>query len=142
VSDLKQRILEIIRKPHLACFATVTEDGKPWVRYVSAVGNEDLTVKFSTFVNSRKVLQIKDNPEVHLTCGCTSLESSDCYLQIQGTATFTTDYHERHSFWNEHLKGYFSGPDDPNYGILVVTPYRVELWGAGPEPLVWESPAG
>ena len=50
MADLKEKILEIIRQPHLAAFATVTADGRPWVRYVMPFADEDLTVRFSTFV--------------------------------------------------------------------------------------------
>lgn len=118
MSDLKQRILEIIRKPQLTSMSTITEESKPWVRYVISVGNEDLTIRFATFVNARKVIQIQNNPEVHLTCGVRDLEVMNPYLQIQGKARFTTDKEERESFWNDKLNGIFKGPDDSNYGII------------------------
>lgn len=50
MDDLEKRILEILRKPQLAGFATITEDGKPWVRYVVAEGGEDFTIRL---LNSR-----------------------------------------------------------------------------------------
>ena len=31
---------------------------------------------------------------------------------------------ERHGFWNDMLAPIFSGPDDPNYAIVIVKPYR------------------
>ncbi len=68
MSDLKDKIYEILEKPQLAGLATVTEDGKPWVRYVMAMTGEDLTMRFATCVNARKVGQIEKQPEVHLTC--------------------------------------------------------------------------
>jgi general stress protein 26 len=40
-----------------------------------------LTIRFSTFADSRKVAQIKKNPEVHLTCGISDLSSAERYLQ-------------------------------------------------------------
>jgi len=71
--DLAQRIFTIIKEPHLAGFATIAEESKPWVRYVTCHGSKDLTIRFSTFIGSRKVAQIKKNPEVHVTCGVTDL---------------------------------------------------------------------
>jgi general stress protein 26 len=140
MSDLLQRIFTIMKQPILAGFATVTEDGKPWVRYVTAHAEEDLTIRFSTFANSRKVYQIKKNPEVHLTCGVSDLATAQRYLQIQGKAEFTTDKKEREACWNDHLKKYFKGPDDPHYGIVIVKPYRVELYSMEqPKPDVWEK---
>ena len=36
----------------------------------------------------------------------------------------------------------FSGPDDPNYAVCKITPYRVEYWSLDPPggpPEVWEA---
>ncbi len=81
---------------------------------------------------------MKKNPEVHLTCGVTSPESADSYLQIQGHAEVTTDEAERRAYWKDELKRYFSGPEDPNYCVVKVTPYRIEYMAPGSmEPEVW-----
>ncbi|MDP7420863.1 MAG: pyridoxamine 5'-phosphate oxidase family protein, partial [bacterium] len=80
MNDLKRQIYDLIKRPHLTSLATITEDGKPWVRYMSAVGGEDFTIRMSTFVTSRKVQQIKNDPEVHLTCGCSGLDDFNSYL--------------------------------------------------------------
>ena len=69
MSELKHRIVEILRQPQLAALATVFGEGKPWVCYVVCLGQEDMTIRFATFASSRKVAQIKNNPEIHLTCG-------------------------------------------------------------------------
>jgi general stress protein 26 len=126
MSDLKEKIYEVIKEPQLMGVATITEDNKPWVRYVMAWGLEDLTVMFTTFLQSRKVGQIKKNPEVHITCGVKDLESAQRFLQIQGKAEISTDKELRHQCWNDMLKAYFKGPDDPNYAIFIVKPYRIE----------------
>ena len=140
MSNVKQRIIEILQPSQLACFATITDEGKPWVRYVVCEGRADMTIRFATFSHSRKVAQIMTNPEVHLTCGATGLADMKPYLQIQGHAAFCTDATERNGFWRESLQNYFQGPDDPNYGVIVVTPYRIELCSPGsPEPLVWDE---
>jgi len=140
MSNLAQRILTIIKEPHLASFATIAEESKPWVRYVTCHASEDLTIRFSTFTGSRKVVQIKKNPEVHLTCGVTDLATAQTYLQIQGKAELSTDKAEREAFWNDYLTRYFKGPDDPNYGIIIVKPYRIELCTMGNfKPEVWKN---
>ncbi|RPI76268.1 MAG: hypothetical protein EHM45_13430 [Desulfobacteraceae bacterium] len=136
MNHLEKRIFDIIAKPHLAGLATVTEDGKPWVRYVIAQGAEDLTIRFSSFANSRKVRQIKNNPEVHLNCGVTGLTDLHPYLQIQGKAEVVTTKDEKEKFWNEHLTKVFKGPDDPNYVVVIVKPYRIEY----ETPMTIEAP--
>ena len=138
MSDIKQRIIKMLQPSQLACCATITAEGKPWVRYVFCEGREDMTIRFATFIHSRKVAQIMNNPEVHLTCGVVSLANMKPYLQIQGRAEVFTESSERNGFWKESLSNYFQGPDDPNYGVVVITPYRIELCSPGsPEPLVW-----
>lgn len=138
--DLKQRIFEIISEPHLASIATLTLDNKPWVRYVVAVGDKELTIRFASYIDSRKIDQIKANPEVHVTCGVTGMADMKPYLQIQAKAIVSTDENERHGFWNEKLRSSFEGPDDPLYCVVVLTPYRIEYCRQGPyEPDVWSK---
>jgi general stress protein 26 len=138
MSDLKGRILQVLGQPQLSALATVTAEGKPWVRYVMVVSDNHMTVRFASFVGARKIEQIKRNPEVHLTCGVTNPTDMKPYLQIQGRARFTTEEKERHGFWNEMLRPIFDGPDDPKYGVVTVEPYRIELCTPGSfEPEVW-----
>jgi general stress protein 26 len=137
--DLRERILDVVREPRLAGFATLTMDGKPWVRYVRTEASDDLTFRFSSFAQARKVAQIDRYPDVHLTCGIDNLTERGPYLQIQGRAVFTTDRAARHAFWSDRLGTVFQGPDDPNYGVVIVQAQRIEFCRVGvPEPEVWE----
>ncbi|MFC2164202.1 pyridoxamine 5'-phosphate oxidase family protein [Acidobacteriota bacterium] len=142
MDDIKEKILTVIKTPQIMALATVTEDGKPWVRYVMGFGADDLTIRFVTSLQTRKVAQIKNNPEVHLTCGASSssLQETECYLQISGKAEVTTDETERNLCWNDQLKAYFSGPDDPAFCVVIVKPYRIE-YSTMTEmaPKVWEA---
>jgi general stress protein 26 len=140
VDDLKAKIYNEIKEPQLMSVATITEEGNPWVRYVVGFGNEDLSIRFVTSLQTRKVAHIKANPEVHMVCGAKTLESTENYLQIAGKAEITTDEQERQRLWNDNLKAYFSGPDDPNYCVVIVKPYRIELMGMTEMvPQVWEA---
>ncbi len=140
MDDLTRRIAAILRQAQLAGLATVTEDGKPWVRYVMTVASRDMVIRCATFVEARKVRQIAKNPEVHLTCGVTDPREMVPYLQIQGRARLDTSREARHGFWTEMLARIFDGPDDPKYGVLEITPYRIEYCDvAAPEPQVWTA---
>jgi general stress protein 26 len=102
--------------------------------------DEDLTLRIATFSGSRKVAHIRKNPEVHLTVGASSLSETTRYLQIQALATVRTDADERHLLWNDNLTAYFSGPDDPNFVVLIVKPYRIEYQTMqSMTPEVWEA---
>lgn len=139
MSDLKQRIIDILRQPQLASLATVLGDAKPWVRYVFCVGREDMSIRFATLADSRKLVQIKHNAEVHLTCGVSDPADIRVYLQIQGRAELATDQAERDNFWKDSLRTYFEGPDDPNYAVVIIFPYRIELCTPGLHtPEVWD----
>ncbi len=140
MSELQERIGVILKQPQLAALATLTEDGKPWVRYVMTLADDNLLIRCATFVAARKVKQIEKNPEVHLTCGVTNPTEMVPYLQIQGKAALTTEKEARHGFWTDMLAPIFDGPDDPKYGILEITPYRIEFCSPGTyEPEVWTA---
>ena len=139
MAELKQKIFGKFNGPTLSTLATITEDGKPWARYVTPFADENLTFWMATFINSRKVAQIKKNPEVHLTTGVSDPEKAESYLQIQGRAEILTDEETKKTLWFDHLAQIFSGPDDPNYCVCKITPYRVEYQGMNMQPPeVWE----
>ncbi len=126
MSNLKESITKELKNPQLASLATLTETGAPWVRYVMIQGDDELVIRCATFLGARKVVQIKNNPEVHITCGITDPAQMKPYLQIQGRAEIVVDEAERHVFWNPSLESLFSGADDPGYAVVVVKPYRIE----------------
>ena len=138
MTDLKARILDVLKTRRVASLATVTSEGKPWVRYVVPTPDEELRLTFATHLRSRKVAQIRDNPEVHLTQGVTRLETARSYVQVQGTASIVTDPAAKKAYWRDHLTAYFQGPEDADYCLVVITPYRIELLSAeATEPQVW-----
>jgi len=137
---LKEKILAKLTGPTLCALATLTEDGKPWVRYVIMMADEHLTIWGATFASFRKVGQIRKHPEVHLTTGVKDLETAQSYLQIQARAEVLTDSASKKALWSDYLKNIFSGPDDPNYVVLKITPYRIEYCKMDRSPAeVWEA---
>ena len=104
------------------------------------VASDGLVIRCATFRAARKVQQIEKDPEVHLNCGVTDPTQMVPYLQIQGRAKLDVSQPTRHAFWNDGLKGIFEGPDDPKYGVIEVTPYRIEYCTPGTfEPEVWTA---
>ena len=140
MADLKQTILDKMEGMNLWSLATVTEEGKPWVRYVSpTIIDPDVTIWVATFASSRKVAQIKNNPEVHLTMGMYEVAMEGSYLQVQSRAEVIVDVEEKKRHYGEHLAGFFSGPEDPNFVLLKLSAYRVEYNDMkSMEPQVWE----
>ena len=92
MNELKAKILEKIKEHTLASFATITGDGKPWTRYVVVKADDQLNIWFATFKNSRKVRQIAENAEVHLSLGVAEPETATSWLQVQGKAEITWSF--------------------------------------------------
>jgi general stress protein 26 len=136
--DLKERIHDVLKEYPMAALATVTQDGRPWVRYIMIDADRDLHIRFTTSLHSRKVAHIQRNPEVHLTCGAALLDSMAPYLQIQAKATMTREEGLRKRMWTDTLKKYFSGPDDPDYCVGIIEPYRIEYYNMTITPEVWK----
>lgn len=135
---LKQKIASVINKNPLAGFATLTKSGMPWVRYVTISSDSDLTLRFASHIDARKIGQIKLNSDVHLTCGATDPKDTSRYIQIQGRAEVSTKRADRHKLWNSDLKKIFDGPNDPAYCVVIIKPHRIEYCGEG-EPEVWTA---
>jgi general stress protein 26 len=139
MSDLKERIFEAGKDLQLINFATITTDGRPWVRYVVGKADKDLVFRFCTHKESRKVGQIRKNHNVHISLGAASMETADHWLQVEGNAEISTSKPERESFWFDELKSYFSGPDDPNYCIVIIRPLLIEFGTMGSmTPEIWQ----
>jgi general stress protein 26 len=138
--NVKDKIIEKMKSPTLGAIATITEKGLPWVRYVMVWSDEDLFIWFATFRRSRKAQQIEKKSEVHLTLGVTDAETAESYLQIQGKAVILTDSATKQASWYDHLENIFSGPEDPEYCVCRITPYRIEYTSMAPgkSPEVWK----
>lgn len=66
--------------------------------------------------------------------------TTKAWLQVEGTAEISTAKAERDAFWYDGLKAYFTGPDDPNYCVVIVKPSRIEfasMESMGAE--IWQS---
>ncbi|MDX9719915.1 MAG: pyridoxamine 5'-phosphate oxidase family protein [Myxococcota bacterium] len=129
-----------LAKPRLACLATMTADQRPWVRYVMLSADQDLNLFVATFKNSRKVQQIEKNPEVHLAVDVELPDFPKQYLQIEAIASVSEAIELKTKLWTESMQAYFSGPEDDKLTIIVMRPYRIELYDMrSMEPSIWES---
>jgi general stress protein 26 len=140
MTDLRSKIRDKLRALTLASIATVTEDGKPWSRYVVVRGDEDLNIWFATFKGSRKTQHIHHTDEVHLNLGVTDMQTAASWIQVQGRAQILADAETKRAVWYSMLEPIFSGPEDPNFVVCKVTPYRIEYYTMNRrQPEVWEA---
>ena len=140
MNELESKILSKMGHHTLASFATITEDGKPWSRYVVVKADDQLNIWFATFNGSRKTLHIAANGEVHLVLGVEDMLKAASWMQIQGRAEILTDAETKKAVWYDMLNTIFKGPDDPNYVVCKVVPYRIEYYTMNqPDHEVWEA---
>jgi general stress protein 26 len=131
MTGLEEKIWKILEHPQTAALATITENGAPWVRYVTIRAGRDFTLNFCTALSTRKACEIAANPNVHLTCGVLNPPDGSVFLQIAGRAEIRSDAATRINYWQKEWQRYFKGPDDPDYIIVSVCPERIEYNAPG-----------
>ena len=124
-TELKDKIVDLISRPQMASVATI-KDGKPWTRYMMVSGEPDLTLYTTTFSSARKVKQIKKDNNVHVILGGDEKNFKDPHVNIQATAQVLTDLETKKKFWCDHLKQFFSGPEDQNFSVIMISPQVIE----------------
>ncbi|HSI67310.1 MAG TPA: pyridoxamine 5'-phosphate oxidase family protein [Planococcus sp. (in: firmicutes)] len=123
--ELKKTALNILEKSYVGTLATV-KDNKPHSRYMTFF-NEDFTLYTATSKETQKVDELQANPNAHVLIGYDGEGIGDEFLEIEGQMSAHDDQPTIDKVWNEHLEGWFSGPDDPNLLIISIKPTRVRV---------------
>ncbi|MEN6611022.1 MAG: pyridoxamine 5'-phosphate oxidase family protein [Methanoregulaceae archaeon] len=124
---LKKQIMEVIEGPHVAAVATL--DGKlPMVRFMVLAGFPDMTFVGATMKSSKKVEQLKKNPETALAIW-SGKEYSDPYVEIQAKGKIHEDVATKKKYWNPMFEQYFKTPENPDFVVLVFTASEVTYHG-------------
>jgi general stress protein 26 len=124
--SIDESIFKVMGGQVVAAIATVHE-GKPAVRHMAVMGQEDLSLIGATRKDSRKVDQIKKNPDVALAIW-SGKNFSDPYVMIQGQAMVHDDLETKKKFWSPMLEPYFQKPENPDYVVLKFMPKRIEYY--------------
>lgn len=136
MNQKERKMLEKILKDNVSIAYLATCDGdQPRVRPVSPVV-EGLDIWITTFVNSRKMKQIKKNPKVCL--GFCQPPDGEKRAIIIGKAEVIKDMKEKQRIWNMSwfdLKKYFpGGVKDKNYAVFKIKIDKIEWdndWESG-----------
>ena len=139
------KVHQIASKAVWAYLATVDGD-QPRVRVVHPAW-EGHKLWVATGPESPKVRQIKRNPRVELFY---QVGPDFQHLTVTGEARFVEDQAEKNRIWNGKVFDYElsqfwpEGPTARNFGLLLVTPGRVELTSLtaaarGQKPEVWRA---
>jgi general stress protein 26 len=92
-----ENILEVVGGPHVAAIATV--DGKlPAVRFMVLNGFPDMTFVGGTMKVSKKVAQLKKNPNVAISTW-SGKEFSDPYVEMRAKGEVHEDLATKKKYW-------------------------------------------
>ncbi|CQR48359.1 General stress protein 26 [Paraliobacillus sp. PM-2] len=123
--NVKETVLKILDDHQIGTLATV-EGNKPYSRYMTFF-HDELTLYTATNIQTHKVKDIETNPHVHILIGYTFDGTGDEYIEIEGEASIHQEEDMKKRLWNDHLKPWFEGPEDPNYTVLKITPIEIRL---------------
>jgi general stress protein 26 len=121
----KEKVLEIIKASPTAFMATV--DGKsPRVRPMALDAIWGNKIYGSTFSLSDKVQQLTRNDVAEIAW----MDPQCRHVRIRAKVSCCKNQELKKKYYEEkaqHLKDYFSGPNDPNYTLLEIVPFHVDL---------------
>ncbi len=124
-NDVKEKVLKILEDNKIGTLATV-KSNKPHTRYMTFF-NDELKLYTATSKETDKTEEIEENPNVHILIGYDGEGLGDEYLEIEGRASVNASEELKEKVWNDHLKPWFDGPNDPNYIILEIQPTDVRV---------------
>ena len=132
-----KKVYATAQKAQRACLATI-DQGRPRVRVVFP-GFEGRKLWIATKRNSSKARHIELDPNVELFWEVGTTRPT-AHLTLSGTAHFIDDAAEKKRIWEAKLFGYQlsefwpKGWQSTDFGVILITPYRVEL---GWQPAMW-----
>jgi len=131
--DAKGIAQKILDESYVGTMATV-QGGQPFSRYMTFF-NQDFTLYTATSKKTDKVEELEQNPNTHILIGYDGEGFGDAYLEVMGTVTISSDDNLKEKIWNDHMKPWFEGPNDPNLVILKIEPTAIRLMNKkGEEP--------
>jgi len=128
---------KLVRANRSFVLATVDQSDAPRIRWMGAAYMEEpFTLYLATAAASRKMGQIKSNPKSQLMF---QNEDFSQVATLTGDSSVVTDTATKQRVW-DNMPGahsYFSGPDDPVFGVVQFECRRVEMTGLveGMEPV-------
>lgn len=117
---------DIIQKAHYCTFITIGEDGYPQARMVDPIPPDaDFTIWFATNPLTRKVDQVRRNPQVTLSCFDAGTSS---YVTLLGRGSLVTNATEKQRHWKSDWAAiYPNGSKSNDFMLIRITPARLEI---------------
>jgi general stress protein 26 len=115
---------EVIKTQRTCTFITVDEYGKPQARVLAYFPPEDdWKIWLGTSTNSRKVMQVKNNPNVIVFYFD---PEGGSYVSIAGKAQIINDPELKKEYWKDEWKVFYPNPEK-DYVLIEVAPVHLEI---------------
>lgn len=112
----------------LHAYLATSHDGQPFVRPVSPIITDDMTIWITTFSTSRKVNQINQNPRICLAF--VEQPKGDKAAFVFGRACLVSDIEIKEKVWklaSFDLSQHFpNGPQSEEFYLLKIIPEKIE----------------
>jgi len=132
---------EIMTAAGTCALITLDENNLPMVRTISPfLPESDFTVWLGTNPKSRKVYQIKKNPNVTLYY---LDKDASGYVVLHGTAQLVNDQQEKEKHWKAEWDAFYPNKSDA-YLLIKISPTSMEVSsnprGIKSDPETWRTP--
>jgi general stress protein 26 len=127
----------------LHAYLATTDYDQPFVRPVSPIVEDDMTIWITTFLNSRKVSHVCNNPKICLAF--MGQPQGDRAAFVFGEAHTVSDVENKKKVWQlacfDLSRHFPEGPESKEFCLLKIVPKRIEWrdnWEA--ENKIFEPP--
>jgi len=133
---------EIINSVRYCALITTSSTGEIHVRTMDPFSPEDnMVIWLGTNSNSRKVIEIKNNPHVSIYYNDPNRSG---YVVISGKAQIIDDAEETTKRWKEEWTQFYPNREK-NYILIKVVPEKMEVinyeLGIAGDPVTWQVPS-
>lgn len=130
--EILSTVEKILEGSHVGPMATV-KNNKPHSRYMTFF-HEGMKLYTATSKETEKTEEIEANPYTHILLGYDGEGFGDDYVEYEGKVSLNDSAELKQKVWNEHMKVYFDGAEDPNLVIMEIEPVGVRLMNKKGEP--------
>ena len=124
----RQRIVAIMKENCLHAYLATSHDAQPFIRPVSPVVEDDMTIWVTTFSTSRKIDHVRKNPKICLAF--VEQPHGDKAAIVFGEAYIVSDIERKKNVWKLapfDLSQHFpNGPESTEFCLLRIVPERIE----------------
>ncbi len=131
-----ERVWDIVEKVGVGMLTTRFAGGLRARPIEPRLDREQGVIRIVTDVRGLKDDEIESAPHVGLVVICAA---DKAYLSISGRALVTRDVAMAKRIWHKTDDMWWSGPEDPNVRVIVLSPVLAELWDGPSSSMVAAS---